>query len=123
MDTRIDTYDWEEVFGEDDAQNKMVLEAVPPGSDVSIAQVTRADVATVAALHEDADVMYGEFDGVGLFQLKDGRWLVARGWADTSGWGWQDGTSAAVAASSADAIRFGLTDGERAHLGLTLPED
>src|SRR4051812_23005590 len=97
-------YDWAEVFGEGNGGNTDgTVEAVPPGSLVSTSPAIRADVSEVIAL------VNGENDGaewIGLFRLSDGRFLVATGSCDYTGWDCQAGNHLAVAATLADAVRF-----------------
>lgn len=110
--------DWAEVFGEGSGGNTdKRTEAVPPGSSVSTEPADRSNVAQILA------AVNGENDGadwVGLFLLKDGRYLVASGGCDYTGWDCRACNNLVVGSSLADAIRFGLDDSQRARLGLQL---
>ncbi len=76
--------DWAEVFGDESSGNtNKKTDACPPGSDVDISPPSRADVAEVLA------TVNGENDGddwVGVFKLNDGRFLLAYGGCDYTGW-------------------------------------
>ena len=79
----LNSYDWEEVFGEGSGGNcDGTIQVVPPGAPVDSSGVSRAMVAEVIA------TVNGENDGeqwVGLFLLNDGRYLVAEGGCDYTG--------------------------------------
>lgn len=81
----LDDYDWREVFGEGTGGNcdKSRVDACPPGAPVDLTPPTLADVAEVIAAAN------GENDGadwVGVFRLRDGRYLLATGGCDYTGW-------------------------------------
>lgn len=108
-----ESYDWEEVFGEGDGGN--CGGQIDPIADCDTSPVCRALVSEVVAAVE------GENDGdewIGLFKLHDGRWLVACGWCDYTGWDCQAGNSLAVAKTLDDAIGYGLTPDQRKRLGV-----
>lgn len=116
LDELAASYDWREVFGEGNGGNTdKVLDACPPGAEVDLTPPTIADVAEVVA---SADGENDEAEWVGVFRLKDGRFLVASGWCDYTGWDCAAGNHLEVAATLADAIAFGLGDSQRARLGL-----
>jgi flagellar hook protein FlgE len=114
----LDSYDWEEVFGEGSGGNTdKRTEPVPPDSNVSIEPASRTDVAEIiAAVNGQND----ESEWIGVFKLKDGRYLVAIGGCDYTGWDCQASNNMATAYTLDDAIRFGLDDSQRARLGLSL---
>jgi hypothetical protein len=117
----VNDYDWAEVFGEGTGGNTdKTTEPVPPDSDVSYAPASRTDVAEVIAA---VNGMNDESDWVGVFRLNDGRYLVAVGGCDYTGWDCRASNNLAVAKTLADAIRFGLDEGQRARLGLALQDD
>src|ERR1700722_6341280 len=95
------SYDWAEVFGEGSGGNcTNEVDECPPGSSVSREVPTRADVSKVIAAVE------GERNGdswLGVFLLKDGRYLVASGSCDYTGWGCRAGNSLEVAATLEEA--------------------
>lgn len=113
----LNSYDWEEVFGEGSGGNcDGTIQVVPPGAPVDSSGVSRAMVAEVIA------TVNGENDGeqwVGLFLLNDGRYLVAEGGCDYTGWDCQAGNSLCVAGSLEDAIRYGLNPEQQHRLGIT----
>lgn len=82
-DLRLDS-DWAQVFADENSGNvDKTIHVVPPGSPVSDDPMTRGDVATIIA------AVNGEHDErlwLGFFLLKDGRYLVAEGGCDYTGW-------------------------------------
>jgi len=85
----LDTYDWEEAFkyasptvcqrGHNHGPQAVIVD-----DNVSTDSYTREDVMFILALEE------GENDGdtwIGVFQLKDGRYVSLRAWCDYTGWG------------------------------------
>ena len=73
----------------------------------------RSEVAEVLASVD------GENDGadwIGLFRMKDGRFLVAQGGCDYTGWDCHANNNLTVFATIEDAVKFGLNDSERARL-------
>jgi hypothetical protein len=110
--------DWAQVFADEDAGNvSKHVQEVPPGADVSNTSdgVSRDDVAEIIA------AVNGENDGddwVGVFLLKDGRYLRASGGCDYTGWDCRAGNSLCVAATLADIVKYGLPDKEKKRLGL-----
>lgn len=117
--TSNDDYNWREVFGEGSGANTdRRVEPTPPGAAVSNNDVLRKDVIKIIA------AVNGENDGadwVGLFELRDGRFLVASGGCDYTGWDCQASNNLVVAATLEDAIKFGLDDGQRARLEIPNP--
>lgn len=111
-----DDGDWAQVFADENYGNvDKTMHAAPPTSSVSLATVTRADVAEIIA------AVNGERDGSewsGLFLLKDGRYLAASGSCDYTGWGCQAGNHLAVASTLEDALQYALTPKQRERLGL-----
>lgn len=109
-------YDWSEVFGEGDGGNcDGPIQVVPPGANVASTGVSRAMVAEVIAS------VNGYNDGdqwIGLFRMTDGRFLVAEGGCDYTGWECRAGNSLCVAASLADAVKYGLNPEQQARLGI-----
>ena len=81
----LEDYDWEHVFGEADEPNcDATPEPLPPeATDISLAMPKRSDVTEIIA------AVNGENDGdewIGVFRLSDGRYLVASGSCDYTGW-------------------------------------
>ena len=108
----LEGYDWEEVFGEGSGGNCTPIHPNKPPFDktTSTATFSRADVAEIKGQVE------GENDGpdwVVWGRLSDGRWFVARGGCDYTGWDCRAGNSGDVAATEEHIITFGLTEDER----------
>ncbi len=80
----LEDYNWAEVFGEGTGGNTdRHTDPCPPGSTVDLNCPSRTDVVEIiAAVNGDNDGP----DWVGLFRLKDGRFLVASGGCDYTGW-------------------------------------
>lgn len=80
----LEDYNWEEVFGEGTGGNcENKADACPPGASVSTTPPKRSDVDYVIAS------VNGENNGddwVGVFRLRDGRYLLASGSCDYTGW-------------------------------------
>lgn len=78
--------DWQEVFADEGSCGTSVnktIDRAPPNSEVSIEPMTRNDVqAVIASVNGDN----GD-DWLGVFLLVDGRYLIAGGWCDFTGWG------------------------------------
>ena len=115
----IDTdngYNWKHVFADCDEPNvDKEVEVAPPGADVSAAPISRSDVAEIIA------AVNGENDGdewMGVFKLKDGRFLFASGGCDYTGWNCQASNSMLVCGSMEDMMQFGLSPAEAERLGL-----
>ena len=97
MDARIDKGNWRIAFGEPDLRHpdyptcrEQRIE-VFPGDTVSTAPFTRADVVEIIHHYEDdpaqeADCL-GDWTGIAVVRLADGRFASVSGWHDYSGWG------------------------------------
>lgn len=119
MDPRLDTSDWAEVFGEGTGGNCTPIkpQPAPPSYNGSLITFSRADVVEIFQMVE------GENDGppwVVYGRLRDGRFFVATGSCDYTGWDCQAGNSGSVATTREAIIRFGLTDEDRNRFGITL---
>ncbi len=111
-----DAYDWQEVFGEGSGGNcDKQTDPCPPQSTIDTTPPSIADVVEIiAAVNGEND----EYSWVGVFRLADGRYCVAEGSCDYTGWDCQAGNSIQVAESLDDAVTYGLTPDNRARLGL-----
>jgi hypothetical protein len=112
MFKELDTSDWGEVFGDETSGNctKFTPNRSPDDKVTSQEPFSREDVELIEGLQE------GENDGPDWIvwgRLKDGRWFVARGGCDYTGWDCQAGNSGDVASTRDDIIRFGMTPDER----------
>lgn len=115
----LDGYDWKEVFGEGGGGNCTPISPnrAPHDTVTSTGTFSREDVK---AIHGQVE---GENDGpdwVVWGKLKDGRWFVARGGCDYTGWDCRAGNSGDIASTKKDIIRFGLTQDERERFSIAL---
>ena len=110
------SYDWEEVFGEGCGGNcDGTVESL---DNTECSSVRRDDIEEVIAS------VNGENDGdewIGVFRMNDGRYLVAVGSCDYTGWDCQAGNHLSVAGSLETAIALGLTPWQATRLGLKHP--
>ena len=112
-------YDWAQVFADENAGNvDKVITIAPPGAKVDDTPPERKDVAKIiAAVNGERD----EASWVGLFLLKDGRYLIAEGACDYTGWDCQAHNSLTVCRTLKDALTFGLSESDLLRLGLKRP--
>jgi hypothetical protein len=81
-------YDWGQVFGTNSYSSPSAEFAGKSGP----AGVPKpADVEKVLWIISDSPEGYGSVDFSGLFRLTEGRFAMCEAWADTTGWGCQDG--------------------------------
>lgn len=117
----LDSYDWAEVFGEGTGGNcTAIIPDAPPGSTVSKATFTREDVAEILGQQD------GENDGddwIVWGKLKDGRFFIARGGCDYTGWDCRASNSGDVAETEEQIKAFGMTEDERSRFGCPHPDD
>lgn len=116
----LKSHDWAQVFADENAGNvDKTTDPCPPGSDVDTSPPSRTDIKKVIASAE------GENDGedwVGVFLLKDGRYLMAYGGCDYTGWDCRASNQMEVAKTLDDLVRFGLSDRHRDRLGFKQPK-
>lgn len=116
LEKLVDDYDWAQVFAdENDGNVDKTIHTAPAGTPVSDAPMSRSDVVEILA------AVNGKNDGadwLGAFRLRDGRYLVASGGCDYTGWVCRAGNHLAVFANMKDLIRYGLDDSQKARLGL-----
>ncbi len=116
----LNSCDWAEVFGEGGGGNCVPLDPDTCRGEASNARFGREDVVIIRGQSE------GENDGATWIvwgQLKDGRWFVARGGCDYTGWDCQASNDGNVATSEEELISFGMDEGERERFGVALPPD
>lgn len=110
-------YDWAQVFADENAGNvDKTTEPIPPHSTVDTSPASREDVKEILA------AVNGENDGadwIGVFRLRDRRYLVASGGCDYTGWDCRAQNWMGVAKTLEDALVFGLREEEAARLGLS----
>jgi hypothetical protein len=90
LDQLLADSDWGYVFCEKDCSGSSIsnkTDPCPPGANIDLTPPTRADVAEILLLHDSSDQEWDGWSGTGLFKLKDGRYLVAQGSCDYTGWG------------------------------------
>lgn len=84
LEQLLEDYNWAEVFADESSGNtNKDTDPCPPTSDVDTSSPSRTDVAEIIA------AVNGENDGsewLGVFRLKDGRFLMASGSCDYTGW-------------------------------------
>lgn len=117
IDELLASRDWAQVFCEENDGNVTdTVEACPPGTVIDLTPPKRADVVEIIAAYEDEGDI-NEWQGVGVFRLRDGRFLMAEGSCDTTGWGCRAGNSLEVGHTLADVVTFGLSERDRERLG------
>jgi hypothetical protein len=99
MHTALDNYDWAEVFKYAGGKANEWSEGVgPPGACLgftgSVEACEREDVAEIIAMQDGAN---DGPDWIGVFRMKDGRFLAVRAGCDYTGWGCGEGGSSQVA--------------------------
>jgi len=108
----LDSYDWAEVFGEGSGGNCTPIKPnrAPHDKTTDPSTFSREDVKKIYGQSEGAK---DERDWIIWGRLKDGRWFVARGGCDYTGWDCHASNSGDVASSSMDIIQFGMTADEQ----------
>lgn len=115
----LDDYDWAEVFGEGGGGNTdKTTDVCPPGSSVDPTPPMREDVVEIIAMVDGAN---DEEDWVGVFRLKDGRFCLAYGGCDYTGWDCQANNFLEVSETLSDILTYGCGDEQLRRLGLSRP--
>src|SRR5262245_40809954 len=116
LEQLMDSYDWGEVFGEGSGGNTdKQTDSIPDHSDIDTTPPNRSDVSGIlAAVNGEND----EDEWIGVFKLKDGRYLIASGSCDYTGWDCRAGNSLQVARTLDDVLQYGLTDRQKERLEL-----
>lgn len=91
-----------------------IRRADPQGS-VKLDPFDREDVVKIVGIVEGENDAY-PWEVFG--RLKDGRWFFLSAGCDYTGWDCQAGGSATVARTKTELMKFGLTDSEKARLGV-----
>jgi|SRR5579871_2845118 len=117
----LNDYNWAEVFGEGEGGNctPIIPNRLVTDTKTPITTFSREDVVKIYGMVE------GEHDGpdwVVYGKLKDGRYFVARGGCDYTGWDCQASNSGDVASTKNSLIRYGMSENERERFGLTLED-
>lgn len=109
--------DWQIIFGQESGMGfSNVPSSANPGSDVSLDPVFIDDVQEVISIFESIN---DGWVGIGLFRLKDGRYLSASGGCDMTGWDCGGSSSLMVSKTLAEIIVFGISESEAYSLGLS----
>lgn len=120
MLNELDDYDWAEVFGEGTGGNCTKVEPRRiPGEACSLESFGREDVAEIKGIQP------GENDGPDWIIwgiLKDGRYFIATGGCDYTGWDCRASNTGNVAETEDHLIRFAMSDDERNRFGVPLPD-
>lgn len=110
------SYDWEEVFGEGSCGNTTPVVETVDGTPCD--PCPRSEVAEIiAAVNGEHD----EDDWVGVFRMKDGRFLLAVAGCDYTGWDCRADNDLTVAASLDALIQMALTPEQCKRLGILHP--
>jgi len=116
MIEELDTYDWENAFGENNITLRYERTLTYRDDEtLSTASFTREDVEELFHLVE------GENDGpswVSIGRLKDGRFFSIEAGCDYTGWDCQAGGSCTFSKTYEDVIQFGTGDSELERLGI-----
>lgn len=114
LEELVDSYDWREVFGVGGGGNCTdETDAIPPGAAVDTTPPKIEDVVEIyAAVNGEND----ESDWVGLFRVRDGRFVVAYGGCDYTGWDCRASNQIEVASTAADVVHLGLDKDQLARL-------
>ncbi len=116
MIKELDSFDWEQAFGEGANYAEIKPQAVLTSrGKVSLEKVTRENVAEVVAMSDGED---DERDWMGVFRLADGRYISVCSGCDYTGWDCQSGGDVEVARSLDEILRYGVTEKMRERLGL-----
>lgn len=115
----LDDCDWAEVFGEGGGGNcTPIIPNRPPGdSTTSSATFGREDVKELCGISDGEN---DERDWIVWGLLRDGRYFIARGGCDYTGWDCRASNSGDVASSREELVRFGMTPEERDRFGVSL---
>lgn len=81
--------------------------------------ITPDRVARVHGWQADSPEGYGSVNFACVVELADGTWAACMAWADTTGWGCQDGVEWRVAADLPSIVSYGLDREGRERLALT----
>lgn len=118
----LEGYDWVEVFGEGSGGNCTSIIPERPVHDTTTSRATfsREDVRKIHGISEGENEI---LDWIVYGRLKDGRYFVARGGCDYTGWDCCASNSGNVAATLKEIRQFGMSDEERERFGLNLSKD
>lgn len=104
LENIVSNYNWENVFNYAPLKNQ---EETYLTSDIAL---------VVSAIDGEND----EENWVGVFLMKDGKFLYITAWCDYTGWGCQEGGSSSIFDSYNDVVNFGCSSDDRDRLNLKL---
>lgn len=111
--------DWDVIFdpyyGRKAGEVINICDPCPPTSNVDTSFPSKKDVKKIVAIKNGIN---DESNWLGVFELKDGRYLFAGGWCDYTGWDCQGGTSHEVSYTLEDLLQYGLNESQRKELNL-----
>ena len=107
----LDECNWSEVFGEGDGGNcTPIIPRRIPGETCSLEGFTREDVAEILGV---AEGQRDEEEWVVCGKLKDGRFFVAAGSCDFTGWDCHASNNGNVAETMENLLQFAMTPAEK----------
>ena len=117
LDQFISDYNWDVIFDPhyDTKAGTNECDPCPPTSNVDTSFPSKKDVKKIIAIKNGIN---DESSWMGVFLLKDGRYLFAGGWCDYTGWDCQGGTSHEVSYTLEDLLQYGLNESQRKELNL-----
>jgi hypothetical protein len=107
-----DRFDWESVFN-----YGVNPETIPGDTKTHQGRINPKDIVIIFHSYEGVN---DQEDWIAIGKLLDGRFFCIRAGCDYTGWGRQERGSSQVASSYEDIITYGLSDDERATLGINL---
>jgi len=117
----LGTYDWEQAFGYTGRQGEwwgdIQVRSALPSLSLNLSSFTREDVAEIAGMSE------GEKDYTSWLvygRLKDDRWFFLSAGCGFTGWEAGGVRVVTIARSREELERFGMGDGDRERLGVSL---
>lgn len=118
LEDLLESYDWKEVFGEGNGGN--CTQDIDSLDGTECAVCLRTDVVEIIAAvngYNDGD------EWLGVFVMRDGRYLAAAGSCDYTGWDCQAGNTLTVASSLESLITTGLTPEQCRRIGIVHPQN
>jgi len=123
MLTELNNYDWEAAFGEgpaDIGRMKVIRRYTIDYSGAAkgkLKSIRRDDVSKIFHMQDGEN---DEKDWIGIFELKDGRFISVESFCDYTGWDCQAGGTVTVSYNLNDLIRYGVSEKARQRFGIML---
>lgn len=111
-------YDWQAVLSGDWSNSYTGAHFAPLGEQAP--DITPERIARVYGWRAESPEGYGSINFACVVELTDGTWAACMAWADTTGWGCQDGVEWRVARDLSDVVAYGLDQRGRTDLGMAL---